>query len=116
MMSCSGMKIQITVNLDAALRRLRLPDQPRLLWVDAICINQGDIIERSRQVRIMRDIYANAKTVVVWLGEAENKDALAFKPLHRLRARLSVQEDSWFLIRLGWYRDKNGKVFLRRGA
>jgi hypothetical protein len=111
MMSCSGMKIQITANLDAALRKLRLPDQPRLLWVDAICINQSDIIERSSQVQMMREIYANAKQVVVWLGEAENKDALAFKSLCRLRAQLSDQEDSWFLIRLGWYKDKNGKVY-----
>jgi hypothetical protein len=109
--SSSDMKIQITANLDAALRRLRLPGQPRLLWVDAICINQDDIIERSRQVRIMREIYANAKQVVVWLGEAKDNDALAFKSLLRLRVRLSIQEDSWFLIRLGWYRDKNDKVF-----
>jgi len=50
MMSCSGMKIQITANLDAALRRLRFRDQPRLLWVDAICINQDDIIEKNHQV------------------------------------------------------------------
>jgi hypothetical protein len=111
LMSCLDMKIQITANLDAALRRLRYPDEPRLLWVDAISINQGDIIERNRQVRIMPEIYANANRVVVWLGEAENKDALAFKSLRRLRIELNVQEDSRFLIRLRWYRDKNGKVF-----
>lgn len=111
MVSCSCMKIQITANLDAALRRLRLPDQPRLLWVDAICINQDDLIEKSHQIQIVREIYANAKQVVVWLGEAENKDALAFNSLHRLQARMGFINDSWFLIRLGWYRDKSGNVF-----
>lgn len=110
-MQCSGMKIQITSNLDAALRRLRLPDKSRLVWVDAICINQGDLIERSRQVRIMQEIYANAKQVIVWLGEGSMKDDLAFHSLRRLRVQLRNQGDSWFLIRLGWYRDRNGRVF-----
>jgi len=59
----------------------------------------------------MRQIYANAKQVLIWLGEADNKDTLAFNSLHQLHVRLSVQGDSWFLIRLGWYRDKSGKVF-----
>ncbi|PVH78200.1 hypothetical protein DL98DRAFT_377834, partial [Cadophora sp. DSE1049] len=67
---CSGMKIQITANLDDALRQLRYPDRPRLLWVDAISINQDDLAERSRQVRIMREIYTNAAQVVIWLGPA----------------------------------------------
>jgi hypothetical protein len=110
-MCCSGMLIRITANLDAALRRLRHPDQPRLIWVDAICINQADIIEKSHQVQNMREIYANAKQVVVWLGKAEKKDSLAFNSLRRLHVRMGFIEDSWFLIRLGWYKDKSGNVF-----
>ncbi|KAH6723588.1 heterokaryon incompatibility protein-domain-containing protein, partial [Leptodontidium sp. MPI-SDFR-AT-0119] len=66
--STSGKTIQITPNLDGALRQLRYADRPRLLWVDAISINQGDLAERSHQVRIMQEIYANAKDVVIWLG------------------------------------------------
>ena len=30
-------------------------------WIDAICINQADLDERSQQVAIMRDIYASAE-------------------------------------------------------
>lgn len=108
---CSGMKIQITANLEAALRQLRYAHRPRVLWIDAICINQDDKAERSRQVRIMQEIYANAKQVVVWLGRGAEGDARAFESLQNLRSQLNGQNDSWFLVRLGWYRDRSGRVF-----
>ncbi|PMD29117.1 HET-domain-containing protein [Hyaloscypha variabilis F] len=50
----SGQHIHITANCEAALRRLRLQNESRLLWVDAVCINQSDKAERSRQVEIMK--------------------------------------------------------------
>ena len=39
-----------------------------MFWVDAICINQADIDERSAQVKIMKIIYESADTVFAWLG------------------------------------------------
>lgn len=44
-------------------------------WVDAICINQSDLDERSRQVRIMPDIYSKAAGVIVWLGHDREVDS-----------------------------------------
>ncbi|KAH7063709.1 hypothetical protein B0J12DRAFT_563004 [Macrophomina phaseolina] len=41
----------------------------RILWVDAICINQDDLEERAAQVKIMSRIYDKALEVLVWLGE-----------------------------------------------
>lgn len=38
--------------------------------VDRVCINQDDLVERSGQVAKMKEIYENARTVVIWLGEA----------------------------------------------
>jgi hypothetical protein len=108
---CSGTKIQITANLEGALRQLRYANRPRVLWVDAICINQDDKAERSRQVRIMQEIYANATQVVVWLGRSADGDARAFASLQKLKSQLNGQDNSWFLIRLGWYRDRSGRVF-----
>jgi hypothetical protein len=66
--------IWITYNLWTALRRLRLNDRSRLLWVDAVCINQSDDDEKSSQVRMMGDIYRGAARVLRWLGRADNQN------------------------------------------
>jgi Heterokaryon incompatibility protein (HET) len=66
---------QVRDNLRDALVRLRLPDKERVLWIDAMCINQDDIQERNRQVRIMPHIYNRAQMVLVWLGSAEDYSA-----------------------------------------
>jgi hypothetical protein len=65
----AGSETRVTGNLFCALKRLRFSDKPRVLWVDAICINQDDISERSQQVAMMSQIYAGARRVLVWLGE-----------------------------------------------
>lgn len=62
-------RLDVTDSLYAALWRLRYVDRSRLLWVDAISINQNDMAERSAQVEIMRDIYAQSAGVAIWLGE-----------------------------------------------
>ncbi|KAF8861709.1 HET-domain-containing protein [Acephala macrosclerotiorum] len=71
---------KVTVNLDSALRDLRHDTLERTLWIDAICINQNDILERNHQVTKMRQIYEAASKVVVWLGgeAADSKKALKF--------------------------------------
>ncbi|RSL56416.1 hypothetical protein CEP54_008864 [Fusarium duplospermum] len=66
-----GHHVPATANLVSALRHLRPPvgAQPITLWVDAVCINQADLNERGQQVSMMRDIYASAERVVIWIGE-----------------------------------------------
>jgi hypothetical protein len=49
---------------------LRYPDQPRIIWIDYICINQEDIPEQSQQVAKMGLIYEQADSVLIWLGPA----------------------------------------------
>lgn len=61
-------KFCVTPSLHAALQHLRRVDEPRILWVDAVCINQFDFAERSQQVGLMRRIYSQASSVCVWLG------------------------------------------------
>ncbi|KAH8745951.1 heterokaryon incompatibility protein-domain-containing protein [Hyaloscypha finlandica] len=58
----------VTTNLDAALRYLRHGSEVRIIWVDAICIDQSNIEERNHQVPLMKAIYSNAVAVQVWLG------------------------------------------------
>ncbi|RYP81054.1 hypothetical protein DL769_002163 [Monosporascus sp. CRB-8-3] len=67
-MRLNGQDFPIALNLETALRHLRSEADARVLWVDAICINQGDIEERNEQVSMMRDIYSSSKRVLIWLG------------------------------------------------
>ncbi|KOC10312.1 hypothetical protein AFLA70_171g002391 [Aspergillus flavus AF70] len=65
-----GHTVPITANLHAALVNLRDHQLERVLWVDAICINQDDMDEKNQQIPLMRTIYAQADRVIIWLGEA----------------------------------------------
>jgi hypothetical protein len=64
----------IRSNIHSFLRRLRDPHRPRKLWLDAVCIDQNNINERSHQVSLMRDIYRSCRQCVVWLGDASNRN------------------------------------------
>ncbi|KAF2202117.1 HET-domain-containing protein [Delitschia confertaspora ATCC 74209] len=64
-------RFPVTANLFTALKYLRYRDRKRVLWVDAVCINQKDIEERNAQVRLMGEIYKGARPVLVWLGQED---------------------------------------------
>lgn len=63
--------LKITDNLRDALEAIREPHEGRLLWVDAVCINQRDPDEKGPQVGMMKDIYRRARKVIVWLGKED---------------------------------------------
>ncbi|EXK46476.1 hypothetical protein FOXG_10972 [Fusarium oxysporum f. sp. lycopersici 4287] len=63
-----GKTLSITESLYEALWHLRRPDEDRMLWVDALCIDQTNIKERGHQVNRMGEIYKKADRVIVWLG------------------------------------------------
>jgi hypothetical protein len=71
--------IDVTRNLHDALLKLRDKENSRTLWIDAICINQDDLAERSQQVTIMKQIYQEARRTVVWLGPENEDTAKAFE-------------------------------------
>jgi hypothetical protein len=60
--------MEVTTNLELAIRHLRRETCPRTLWIDALCINQNNENEKRFQVQRMGCVYANASVVVVWLG------------------------------------------------
>lgn len=71
--SIDEFKLPITANLHTALANLRSPYIERLLWVDAMCIDQTNDREKEWQIGLMYQIYACASCVVVWLGEHEDE-------------------------------------------
>ncbi|TGJ81098.1 hypothetical protein E0Z10_g7657 [Xylaria hypoxylon] len=80
----TGETFRVTVNLAAALKCLRYPDRPRLLWVDALCIDQRNILEVNEQVKHMVDIYPSATGVLAWLGPDDGSVGSAFEALRTI--------------------------------
>lgn len=66
-------------NLEIALRHIQMADRSTNVWIDAICINQEDDLEKSDQVRMMNKIYDRAVEVLVWLGPAKDDSDIAME-------------------------------------
>ena len=97
-----GHPLAIGKNLGEALRRLRYHDRPRVLWIDAICINQHDDEEKTMQILRMVQIYSSAYHVMVWLGEdSEHEDGRILMELATDLSKISSGWLSWMKLR--WY-------------
>ncbi|KAK8044319.1 hypothetical protein PG993_004343 [Apiospora rasikravindrae] len=82
----------VTQNLDVAIRHLRYPDAPRTMWIDAVCIDQANVDERSQQVARMDRIFTKATRVLFWLGPEANQSALGMQALGWLGSRVWIDE------------------------
>jgi hypothetical protein len=51
------------------------------IWIDAICINQKDLNERTAQVKLMGDIYRDATASISWLGTPSEDNHLAMSTI-----------------------------------
>ncbi|KAH0431124.1 hypothetical protein CcaCcLH18_07302 [Colletotrichum camelliae] len=63
------------------------------LWIDAVCINQGDVSERQSQIAMMGKIYSLASSVLIWLGADTASSRAAFQAMD-LRKNY-VWPDDW---------------------
>jgi hypothetical protein len=61
--------ILVTQNLRNAVLSLRYLNRPRILWVDALCINQNSTLEKNHQIKLMDLIYSQSRLVKIWLGQ-----------------------------------------------
>lgn len=88
-----GGTIDVRKNLWEFIRQLSSTiSEPKLFWIDAICISQSNVHERNHQVNLMKQIYVRASEVYIWLGwEADNSDLamdyIAKKGTRKLRPR-----------------------------
>ncbi|KAF7932020.1 uncharacterized protein EAE97_009041 [Botrytis byssoidea] len=75
--------IGITVNLDSALREIRDSLREQHLWIDAICIDQADSPEKSKQVIQMTRVYQIARNTIIYLGESTESSTLLLGAISR---------------------------------
>lgn len=78
-----GTAIAITTNCRDALIALRKRYGRLTIWIDAICINQQDIEEKSKQIQLMEEIYSWSERVVVWLGPGDKSSRKAIVWMRR---------------------------------
>ncbi|KAF3051021.1 hypothetical protein E8E11_006329 [Didymella keratinophila] len=95
-----GLQFNAFVSLGSALHQLRRAAgaEQQLLWVDQICINQRNPMEKAHQVGFMRDIYKNAERVIVWLGDQRYGDL----SLQWLQAQADDIKTGLYAVGLAW--------------
>lgn len=89
-------KHRVTKNLYDALRYLRDRGDNMIYWIDALSINQQDIAERNKQLRIMWQIYFRASRVIIWLGQEYTKFEMPTKWVRQesMKPKLTTQSPS----------------------
>lgn len=82
--TCNGLLMMVNNNVNLALCRLREPASTRVLWIDALCINQEDNDEKSNQIKLMGQVYAKARQAPIWPGEEAASDTDAFMAIQAI--------------------------------
>lgn len=59
----NGAVVDIRQNLFEFLLEMQRQREDRWFWIDALCINQGDLDEKTAQVRMMGDVYKRVRDV-----------------------------------------------------
>ncbi|KAK5651242.1 hypothetical protein OQA88_12650 [Cercophora sp. LCS_1] len=82
----NGRVLLVTENLRSFIDQFFSHSVPDVcyLWIDSICINQDDAIEKSWQVQQMRCIYELASKVLAWLGPTTNDSDVAMDCFERI--------------------------------
>ncbi|KAF7524140.1 hypothetical protein G7054_g11523 [Neopestalotiopsis clavispora] len=108
--SINDRSLQVTKNCDAALRRVRKWSANVYIWIDAICIDQDNDVERGHQVKLMPQIYQQARKVFMYVGEHDADS-------RKISIDLEAPELAPHLVRSSyqalWYAIKTRKYFTR---
>jgi hypothetical protein len=87
--SLNGKTFYVNSNLHEALAHIRANlvsggAEKLDLWIDALCINQADPAEQSRQIAMMGDIYRLAERTILWLGPGDKGSGQAMDVIRAL--------------------------------
>ncbi|CAF9942350.1 hypothetical protein IMSHALPRED_003630 [Imshaugia aleurites] len=82
--TCDKVSVNVTPNLESALKRIRAPDVARDVWVDQLCIDQANLREKEQQLELMADIYRRSSKVLIWLGDEGDESRKVYKIIERL--------------------------------
>lgn len=100
----NGVKLPVADNLYSFLQHRQEGNQCIDLWVDAVCINQNDLLEKNRQIPMMNRIYMRASELVIWLGPPSFDSDLAIQSILEIGSGSpydklgTIQDDVWQAI------------------
>lgn len=87
--------VDVPASSASALRRVRLIKWRRIVWIDAVCIQQDDSQEKGWQVAMMRDVYARGRCNLIYLGEDHGHAKEAIEILEMVHAEASEVVRKW---------------------
>jgi hypothetical protein len=94
-------EVHVGENLHMALCDLRLRDRSRIMWIDALCINQEDDEEKLFQIEQMDLVYSRATMVIAYLGRFSNPPSPKLSSAVRRRGpRVDVWSIAFALFKL----------------
>jgi len=101
--------LRISKNCHSVLRRVRHETETRIIWIDAVCIDQKNLVERAEQVKLMPKIYSSAEKVMVYLGALKNEEVPHFRALFdyiEIHKDIPIALEYWWSLFLSrrWFR------------
>ena len=79
----------------AAIKCMRLAHEARILWIDAVCIDQTNVSGREHQVALMRNVYSNSQHNLIYLGEADNTARAALESIEYIIQEIREKTDDF---------------------
>ncbi|KAH7313177.1 heterokaryon incompatibility protein-domain-containing protein [Rhexocercosporidium sp. MPI-PUGE-AT-0058] len=101
---CGRDELRVAENVRCVLDKMRMPDEAKFIWIDALCIDQQNLEERGQQVKLMGQIYSSAESVDIWLGPEADGSALLEAFIPKLANILQKSPKSQFMTDEGLFR------------
>ena len=99
MVIIDGKEGQIPAAAEEALRHLRHTEQPRVLWIDTVCINQRKLEDRSHQVALMHLVYKKALRVLAWLEQSNDSTPEMIRTLDLIHDHVNKETNNGLRLR-----------------
>jgi hypothetical protein len=92
-----GLKITVLASAAQALRCVleHSGGRERVVWIDAICIDQANPSERAQQVAFMGDVYRQSFHNLIYLGDDDGTTNNAFLDFHNLLEEARRETDGF---------------------
>ncbi|RMX73554.1 hypothetical protein D0869_13485 [Hortaea werneckii] len=94
-------RVKVRANCYDVLRQARSFGQEGFYWVDALCINQEDIQEKSAQVAMMGEIFERAEGVLACVGPRANESEILMQKLRTLAHSSWISGQTWPVLAFG---------------